>query len=232
MSDFEITPTKRKASSTILSSNDEIDSEEDNAGEQLKKTQRKMKRKLLEHSSEEEQPKATPSKIQIPVKINPRRTTKRLQTKFLEESSDDDQLTPSPSKKNIHKERLEKLCQMKKIQSSTRKRLFPQTVETSEESGDARPNASDSDTTSEDENQFINDEGTDNGDSYSSSGESENADREVKREVENVFNDNDPHSYANPYMARNDKLESEDIMRVLLESINWKFIQKQTQLYI
>jgi len=250
MSDFEITPTKRKASSTILSSNDEIDNEEDNAGEQLKKTKRKIKRKLLEDSSEEEQPKATPSKIQIPVQINPRRTAKRLRTKFLEESSDEEQLTPPPSKKTIYKERLEKLCSMKKIKSSTRKRLFPQNVETSEKSGDLRPNASNSDTTSDDENQFINDEESDNRDSYSSSGESKNTDQEYKSEDENVFNGNDPHSYANPYMIRNDKLENEDIMRVLskstekdrknskkntekkLESINWKFIQKQTLLCI
>jgi len=244
MSDIEISPTKRQASAVILSSDDEtsglggsytqpkntnakslpvckvvVSRLQDIEEEQLKKTKRKVKRKFLEDSSEEEQPIATPSKIQMPVQVNRRRgKPRRLRTKFWEDSSDEDQITPSKSKQTIHKERLEKLCQKKQIHSSTRKRLFPKTVEANEESGEMRPNTSYSDTSSDDENQFINDKESENGDSYTSNGESENADQEYKSEDENVFNDNDPDSYANPYMARNDKFEREDIMRVLSKS--------------
>ena len=86
MSDIEIAPTKRLASAVILSSDDEnaglsgsctepkntnakslpeckvvVSRLDDIKGEKLKKTQRKIKRKFLEYSSEEEQPEATPS---------------------------------------------------------------------------------------------------------------------------------------------------------------------------
>merc|ERR1719367_1326044 len=171
--------------------------------------------------------------MQDDVSVKAKKKARKIQTKFLGESSSDDENEDSkttPSKIQMQRKRLENLCKKKRCKERPSRRLrqdssSSQKSETDENNTDIdikplyteeqeqelpmfkheeRP--PDSDMSSEDDNDFIDDDESIDGSSDSES------------EEDSVIVSEDSNSYINPYMERNNEFEREDIMKILSKS--------------
>merc|ERR1719288_272328 len=165
------------------------------------------------------------------VSVKAKKKARKIQTKFLGESSSDDENEDSkttPSKIQMQRKRLENLCKKKRCKERPSRRLrqdsrSSQKSETDENNTDIdikplyteeqelpmfkhEEKPPDSDMSSEDDNDFIDDDESIDGSSDSES------------EVDSVIVSEDSNSYINPYMERNNEFEREDIMKILSKS--------------
>ena len=136
-----------------------------------------------------------------------------------DDSSDDGTLHNSnktPSKLQTQRHRMEKLCRLKKMKANRSRRIRQNNI-SSEESEDEEDdpnfpsssneeNSSNSDLSSDNENDFVDEE------------QSPYSDSESEKEKERIIKVDGSQIYANPYMERNDDIERQDIMKVLSKS--------------
>lgn len=218
----EIIASKRKRSAVILSSDD--DSEEHS---NLCKRDENYDHTNLPDC------RVVLSKMEDDVSIKAKKKARRIQTKFLGESSSDDENEYSkttPSKIQMQRKRLENLCKKKRCIERSSRRLRQDSsssqkseIDESNSDIDIKPlytekqeenlpmfkheeKPPDSDMSSEDDNDFINDD------------ESIDESSDSKSEKDSVIVSEDSNSYMNPYMERNNEFEREDIMKILSKS--------------